>query len=77
MYIHGGTSDYTHTRADLHALDLVSGQWQCLTDAAAQGAGQGAAAPACFSHSLTAAGDLLVVAGGCHTHGAGMCWCFN
>lgn len=92
MYVHGGSSDYTHTCADLHALDLTAGAWQCLTDTAAQGPAEkvgqtaaeevghsaaeeayaeSAAAPACFSHTLTAVRDLLVVAGGCHTHGAG------
>lgn len=71
MYIHGGTSNYTHTFADLHALDLNTATWWCLTAAETPGNGQSIAAPACFSHTMTAAGDLLIVAGGCHTQGAG------
>lgn len=76
MYIHGGTSGYNQTFADLHALELKTGQWQCLTEAAQSdaklpGIMHSTNAPACFSHTLSASEDLLVVAGGCHTHGAG------
>lgn len=67
MFISGGTQDYQHTFSGLHAVDLVTGTWQAV-----QPQGGGPSSPSCFSHSMTAVGALLVVAGGCHTLGAGL-----
>lgn len=66
MFISGGTQDYQHTFSGLHAMDLVTGSWQAVKPQRA-----GPSSPSCFSHSMTAVGSLLVVAGGCHTLGAG------
>ncbi|KAL0023672.1 hypothetical protein WJX77_012323 [Trebouxia sp. C0004] len=66
MFISGGTHDYQHTFSGLHAVDLVTGTWQAVKPQKG-----GPSAPSCFSHSMTAVGVLLVVAGGCHTLGAG------
>lgn len=72
MYIHGGSCSYQHIFAGLYALDLNTMVWhQLAADEAAAGGFD--ASPACFSHSLAPVGDLLVVAGGCHTQGAGEC----
>ncbi len=65
MYMCGGTQDYQHTFSDMHALDLKTGEWGLLHAAST------VSSPSCFSHSLTAVGGLLVLAGGCHTLGAG------
>lgn len=66
MFVFGGTSGYQQTFSGLHALDLTSGHWGTITLAAHM-----ERPPSCFSHSLTAVGGLLVLAGGCHTSGAG------
>ncbi len=67
MFISGGTQDYQHTFSGLHAMDLATGTWQAVKPQ-----GGGPSSPSCFSHSMTALGALLVVAGGCHTLGAGL-----
>ncbi len=67
MFISGGTQDYQHTFSGLHAMDLVTGTWQAVKPQ-----GDGPSSPSCFSHTMTALGALLVVAGGCHTLGAGL-----
>jgi len=67
MFISGGTQDYQHTFSGLHAVDLATGTWQAVKPQ-----GGGPSSPSCFSHSMTAVGALLVVAGGCHTLGAGL-----
>lgn len=65
MYVFGGTRDYQQTFSQLHCLNLDTWVWDKVVPAGAL------QPPGCFSHSLTAVGDLLVLAGGCHTLGAG------
>ncbi|DBA73560.1 TPA: hypothetical protein ACH3X2_009802 [Trebouxia sp. C0005] len=72
MFISGGTQDYQHTFSGLHAMDLVTGTWQAVKPQ-----GGGPSSTSCFSHSMTAVGALLVVAGGCHTLGAGHIYSFD
>ena len=66
MIVFGGTSGYQETFSGLHALDLTTGHWETITLVAPT-----EHPPSCFSHSLTAVGGLLVLAGGCRTTGAG------
>ena len=72
MYVFGGTRDYQQHLSGPHALDLSSGRWEAITPAASL-----RRPPSCFSHSLTAVGGLLVLAGGCHTLGAGQQHCIS
>ena len=67
MFIFGGTQQYQYTFSGLHALNLMTGVWELETPTSSASS----LPPSCFSHSLTAIRELLVLAGGCHTLGAG------
>lgn len=67
MFIFGGTQQYQYTFSGLHALNLMTGVWELATPTSPASS----LPPSCFSHSLTAIRELLVLAGGCHTLGAG------
>ena len=77
MFVFGGTRGYSQQACPgLYILDLKTHVWgattlpQAVPQAVPQAARQAAPMP-CFSHSLTAVGASLVLAGGCHTLGAG------
>lgn len=68
MFVFGGTQGYRQSCPALRVLDLKTHEWERVR--LPQAAPQADPLP-CFSHSLTAVGGLLVLAGGCHTLGAG------
>lgn len=68
MFVFGGTQNYHQSCPALRVLDLTTHEWEEVR--LPQAAPQAGPLP-CFSHSLTAMGGLLVLAGGCHTLGAG------
>lgn len=73
MFVFGGTRGYCQQACPgLYILDLKTQVWEAtrLPQAELEAAPQTSPLP-CFSHSLTAVGGLLVLAGGCHTLGAG------
>ena len=77
MFVFGGTRGYSQQACPgLYILDPklliweAAGLPQAAPQAALQAAPQASPMP-CFSHSLTAVGGLLVLAGGCHTLGSG------
>lgn len=57
MYVHGGFSDYAVVHSDLFGLDLKSFCWSRIVTEAQL--------PMCYSHSLTAIGEWMVLLGGC------------
>ena len=73
MYVFGGTQEYHHSFNELHALNLDTWVWEAMGLANPSSAPSSALKPpGCFSHTLTAVRDQLVLAGGCHTLGAGL-----
>ena len=68
MFVFGGTQGYHQSCPALRVLDLKTHTWEKV--GLPQAAPQACPLP-CFSHSLTTVGGLLVLAGGCHTLGAG------